>query len=97
MAFVAPAQALTMKECSVKFNNAKTAGTLGTTTWNDFRKAQCGTDATPASRLLRRRPRPRLLAGARATTTMAAKAALARRGRRGRSSVPKCHLAEICQ
>ena len=48
MAFVAPAQALTMKECSVKFNNAKTAGTLGTTTWNEFRKAQCGADATPA-------------------------------------------------
>ena len=49
MAFTAPAQALTMKECSVKFNDAKTAGTLGTTTWNEFRKAQCGADATPAA------------------------------------------------
>jgi hypothetical protein len=36
-----PAQALTMQECSAKYKAAKTAGTLGTQKWNDFRKAQC--------------------------------------------------------
>lgn len=40
-----PASALTMKECSAKYKAAQTGGTLGTMTWNDFRKAQCGTAA----------------------------------------------------
>ncbi len=44
-----PAQALTAQECSAKYQAAKTAGTLGDQKWNDFRKAQCGTDATPAA------------------------------------------------
>src|SRR5436305_9382918 len=44
----APAQALTTQECSAKYQAAKTAGTLGGQKWNDFRKAQCGADATPA-------------------------------------------------
>ncbi len=44
-----PAQALTAQECSAKYQAAKTAGTLGTQKWNDFRKAQCGADATPAA------------------------------------------------
>ncbi len=50
-AFVAtaPAQALTTQECSAKYQAAKTAGTLGGQKWNDFRKAQCGADATPAA------------------------------------------------
>lgn len=43
-----PASALTMAECSTKFQSAKDAGTLGTMKWNDFRKAQCGTDAVAA-------------------------------------------------
>lgn len=43
--FTSPAQALTAQECSAKYQAAKTAGTLGNQTWNDFRKAQCGTDA----------------------------------------------------
>lgn len=43
-----PASALTMAECSTKFQAAKDAGTLGTLKWNDFRKAQCGTDAAAA-------------------------------------------------
>lgn len=38
----APAQAVTMQECSAKYSAAKTAGTLGDQSWNDFRKAQCG-------------------------------------------------------
>jgi hypothetical protein len=47
----APASALSMSECSAKYKAAKSAGTLGDQKWNDFRKAQCGTDAaaTPAA------------------------------------------------
>ncbi|MGO4170569.1 hypothetical protein [Bosea sp. TAF32] len=41
---VAPASALTMKECSVKYQDAKKANTLKGQKWNDFRKAQCGDD-----------------------------------------------------
>ncbi len=37
----APAQALTMQECSAKYQAAKTAGTLNGQKWNDFRKAEC--------------------------------------------------------
>jgi hypothetical protein len=46
-----PAQALTMKECSAKYKEAQTAGTLNGQKWNDFRKANCGSDAsaTPAA------------------------------------------------
>jgi hypothetical protein len=48
---VMPAQALSMSECSAKYKEAKTAGTLNGQKWNDFRRAQCGTDAaaTPAA------------------------------------------------
>ncbi|MDF0496940.1 MULTISPECIES: hypothetical protein [Bradyrhizobium] len=45
----APAQALTAQECGAKYQAAKKDGTLGTMKWNDFRKAQCGADATPAA------------------------------------------------
>jgi hypothetical protein len=47
-AFVAtlPAQALTRQECSAKYQAAKSAGTLNGQKWNDFRKAECGADAT---------------------------------------------------
>ena len=50
-AAVSPANALSMSECSAKYKEAKTAGTLNGQKWNDFRKAQCGTDAaaTPAA------------------------------------------------
>src|ERR671936_2470832 len=44
-----PLQALTMKEGSAKYQAAKTAGTLNGQKWRDFRKAQCGTDATAAA------------------------------------------------
>src|SRR5512135_1313286 len=40
--------ALSMKECSAKYQAAKEAGTLGGMKWNDFRKAQCGAEATAA-------------------------------------------------
>ena len=46
---IAPAQALTTQECSAKYQAAKKDGTLGGMKWNDFRKAQCGADATPAA------------------------------------------------
>jgi hypothetical protein len=39
------AHALTMKECSTKYKAAQTAGTLNGQKWNDYRKAECGTDA----------------------------------------------------
>ncbi len=41
---VVPASALTMKECSAKYQDAKKANTLKGQKWNDFRKAQCGDD-----------------------------------------------------
>jgi hypothetical protein len=44
----APAQALTMQECSAKYKEAKAAGTLNGQKWNDFRKSECAADATPA-------------------------------------------------
>jgi hypothetical protein len=46
-----PVQALTMQECSAKYKAAQTAGTLNGQKWNDFRKAECGSDtaATPAA------------------------------------------------
>jgi hypothetical protein len=42
------ANALSMQECSAKYNAAKEAGTLAGMKWNDFRKAQCGANATAA-------------------------------------------------
>jgi hypothetical protein len=48
LAVASPAQALTTQECSAKYQAAKAAGTLGGQKWNDFRKAQCGADATAA-------------------------------------------------
>jgi hypothetical protein len=42
------AQALTMTECSAKYKAAKDAGSLNGMKWNDFRKAQCGSDAAVA-------------------------------------------------
>lgn len=43
------AQALTLKECSAKFQAARTAGTLNGMTWNTFRREQCGAEAAPAA------------------------------------------------
>ena len=48
-AAMSPAQALTTQECSAKYQAAKAAGTLAGQKWNDFRKAQCGADATAAT------------------------------------------------
>jgi hypothetical protein len=40
------AQALTMKECSAKYQAAKQAGTLQGMTWRDFQKSQCAAGAS---------------------------------------------------
>jgi hypothetical protein len=40
-----PAHALSMKECSTKYQAAKDGGTLKGQTWNEFRKAECGGEA----------------------------------------------------
>ena len=44
-----PAAALTQKECSEKYQAAKSAGTLGGKSWNDFRKTECVANAAPAA------------------------------------------------
>ncbi len=49
LSFVTPASALTMQECSTKYKAAQAANTLNGMKWNDFRKAQCGADATAAT------------------------------------------------
>jgi hypothetical protein len=43
-----PAHALSMKECSAKYKAAQSAGTLNGMKWNDFRKAECGAQASAA-------------------------------------------------
>lgn len=43
-----PAHALTTKECSAKYKEAKKAGTLNGMKWQDFRKAECGAQAAAA-------------------------------------------------
>jgi hypothetical protein len=43
------AWALSSKECSVKYQAAKQAGTLNGQKWSDFRKAECGPGATAAT------------------------------------------------
>ncbi|MFO1150600.1 MAG: hypothetical protein U1E62_19670 [Alsobacter sp.] len=64
----APASALTMQECSAKYQAAQAAGTLNGMKWNDFRKAQCSADAAPAAAAPAAKP---------AATTAAAPAAAA--------------------
>ncbi|MCJ2009884.1 hypothetical protein MKK60_22970 [Methylobacterium sp. J-092] len=45
-----PALALSAKDCSVKYQAAKQAGTLNGQKWNAFRKAECGAPAdTPTT------------------------------------------------
>jgi hypothetical protein len=42
------AHALSMHECSAKYQAAKSAGTLNGLKWNEFRKSQCGAEAMAA-------------------------------------------------
>src|SRR5262249_14144861 len=48
--FAAPSHALTMSDCSTKYQAAKSAGTLNGMNWNQFRKPECAsaTDAGAA-------------------------------------------------
>jgi len=45
------AHALSMHECSAKYQAAKSAGTLNGMKWNEFRKSQCGAETTAAPSL----------------------------------------------
>ena len=63
------ASALSMADCSAKFKAAKAAGTDAGAKWNDFRKAQCGTDAPAATMAKATAPAATTVA---ATTTAAA-------------------------
>src|SRR4051812_29626359 len=44
-----PVHALTMKECSAKYQAARAGNHLDGMKWNEFRKAQCGTSAAVVS------------------------------------------------
>lgn len=70
-----PASALTQAECSTKYNAAKDAGTLNGQTWNQFRKAQCGADASAATDTTK--PAQKAKAAAEDTSKSAKKAAAA--------------------
>jgi hypothetical protein len=48
LASLSPASGLTMRECSVKYKAAQSAGTLQGKTWSEFRKAECGPTASAA-------------------------------------------------
>jgi hypothetical protein len=67
-----------MKECSAKYQTAKQAGTLNGMNWKDFRKAQCGSEASasPAAAPAAATPAaaPRRKSTARTTTSAPAAA-----------------------
>ena len=52
------AHALTMAECSAKYKAAKADNTLNGMKWNDFRKAQCGSDAAAPAATTASAPAP---------------------------------------
>lgn len=59
-----PAHALTMRECSVKYKQAQSAGTLQGMGWNAFRRAECGSNAAAgASATTTAAPAPAIQAG----------------------------------
>lgn len=47
-ALASPASALSLKECSAKYQAAKTAKTLNGQSWNDFQRLQCNEEAPKA-------------------------------------------------
>ncbi len=56
VAGASPGFALSSKECGVKYQAAKSAGTLNGQTWNEFRKKECagadaGTEEKPAAKV----------------------------------------------
>ncbi|MDR6816685.1 hypothetical protein J2X76_001858 [Neorhizobium sp. 2083] len=50
LALSSPASALTMKECSTKYQAAKTDGSAKDMKWNDYRAKFCGADAAAADK-----------------------------------------------
>jgi hypothetical protein len=48
LASLSAASGLTMRECSVKYKAAQSAGTLQGKTWSEFRKVECGPTASAA-------------------------------------------------
>lgn len=50
VAVMSPVQALTLQECSARYGSAKAAGTLGSQSWNEFRKSQCGAEQAAAAK-----------------------------------------------
>ena len=80
-----PANALSMKECSVKYQAAKDAGTLKGQTWNEFRKAECGGEAAegPATSA----PPPSATASAPASTPAPASTKPPKTGSPGRDAM----------
>lgn len=50
LAFSSPANALTMKECSTKYQAAKADGSAKDMKWNDYRAKFCGADAAAADK-----------------------------------------------
>jgi hypothetical protein len=50
LAMSSPASALTMKECSTKFQAAKADGSAKDMKWNDFRAKNCGAEAAAADK-----------------------------------------------
>ncbi len=64
-----PASALSAKDCSVKYQAAKQAGTLNGQKWNDFRKAECGAPPDAATTTV---PNPMAPGAAKPTTPVPA-------------------------
>ncbi|WP_072395436.1 hypothetical protein [Hyphomicrobium sp. CS1GBMeth3] len=56
LALSQPAHALTMQECSAKYKAAQEAGAASSISWNDFRKKECGADATMALKPVKKAP-----------------------------------------
>ncbi|MFB9948150.1 hypothetical protein ACFFP0_04780 [Rhizobium puerariae] len=50
LAISSPASALTMKECSAKYQAAKADGSAAGVKWNDFRAKFCGAEAAAADK-----------------------------------------------
>jgi hypothetical protein len=89
----APASALTMKECSAKYQDAKKANTLKGQKWNDFRKANCADDDASdndAAAAVTDAPAP---AATPAATTAAKSGQTCRQGQGG--GIPEGRLPEI--
>lgn len=84
-----PTLALTMKECSVKYQEARKANTLKGQKWNDFRKAQCGDDDASEADAASAVTEPAAPAAAPATPARPATASTAPAGRARAAVFPR--------